>query len=80
MIIRTRFIDETLERAIAAGATQVLIRDEPRLSGIPLDEEKSFPADLGLDLREMLTIGGEYLTRTDGTVVGDAALTRVNAG
>ena len=61
-----------------------MIRDEPWLSGIALDEEKSYLADLDLALGEMLTIGGEesvarYLTRKDGTVVGATAMLRADA-
>jgi len=61
-----------------------MIRDEPWLFGIPLDGEKSFLADRGLQLGEMVTIGSEesvvrYLTRADGTVVGASALARVEA-
>lgn len=61
-----------------------MIRDEPWLFGIPLDEERSYLAALDLELGEMVTIGGEesvarYLTRPDGTVVGDTAMTRAEA-
>jgi methyltransferase (TIGR00027 family) len=61
-----------------------IIRDEPWLFGISLDEEKSYLADLGLELGELVTIGGEesvarYLTRPDGTVVGGAAMTGAHA-
>ena len=52
-----------------------MIRDEPWLFGFPVGGEKEFLADLGLELRELLTIGSEesvrrYLTRADGTTVG----------
>jgi len=61
-----------------------MIRDEPWLSGIPLDEEKSYLAKVGLELGELVTIGDEasaarYLTRPDGTVVGGAAMIRAQA-
>jgi methyltransferase (TIGR00027 family) len=61
-----------------------MIRDEPWLFGIPLDEEKSYLADLGLELGELVTIGSDesvarYLTRPDGTVVGGAAMIRAQA-
>jgi methyltransferase (TIGR00027 family) len=52
-----------------------MIRNEPWVFGIPLDTEREFLAGLGLDLREMLTVGSEesvrkYLTRSDGTTLG----------
>lgn len=52
-----------------------LIKDEPWLFGFPVGGEKEYLAELGMDLRELLTIGGEdsvrrYLTRADGTTVG----------
>ena len=52
-----------------------LIRDEPWLFGLPVDGEKDWLAELGLELRELVTIGSEesvkrYLTRADGTTVG----------
>lgn len=61
-----------------------MIRDEPWLSGIPLDEERSYLANRGLRLGELVTIGDEasaarYLTRTDGTVVGGPAMSRAQA-
>jgi methyltransferase (TIGR00027 family) len=61
-----------------------MIQDEPWLFGIPLDEEKSYLAGLGLDVCEVVTIGSEesvarYLTRPDGTVVGGAATARAEA-
>lgn len=56
-----------------------LVRDEPWLFGFPSGGEREYLADLGLELREALTIGGEesvkrYLTRADGTQVGADAL------
>jgi methyltransferase (TIGR00027 family) len=52
-----------------------LIKDEPWLFGIPVGGEKELLAELGLELRELLTIGSEdsarrYLTRSDGTTMG----------
>jgi methyltransferase (TIGR00027 family) len=52
-----------------------LIKDEPWLFGFPVGGEEGFLAELGLTLREVLTIGSEeaaarYLTRADGTTVG----------
>ena len=52
-----------------------MIRDEPWLFGLPVGGEKEWLAELGLELRELLTIGSEesvrrYLTRADGTTVG----------
>jgi len=52
-----------------------LIRLEPWVFGIPLGSESEFLDGLGLELRELLTIGSEesvrrYLTRADGTTVG----------
>jgi methyltransferase (TIGR00027 family) len=56
-----------------------LIEDEPWQFGIPLGSEADFLGDFALDLRGMLTIGGDesvrrYLTRADGTVVGAEAV------
>jgi methyltransferase (TIGR00027 family) len=52
-----------------------MIKDEPWLFGMPADGEREFLGEVGLELREALTIGGEeslkrYLTRADGTQVG----------
>ena len=52
-----------------------MIRDEPWLFGFPVGGEKEWLAELGLELRELVTIGSEesvrrYLTRADGTTVG----------
>ncbi len=49
-----------------------MIRHEPWVFGMPLDGEREFLAGLGLQLRELLTVGSEesvrrYLTRADGT-------------
>jgi len=61
-----------------------LIRDEPWVFGIPLDSEREFMAGVGLELCEMLTIGGpesvtRYLTRADGTVIGAESMARADA-
>jgi methyltransferase (TIGR00027 family) len=52
-----------------------MIKDEPWLFGFPVGGEADFLAELGLVLREVLTIGSEeaarrYLTRADGTTLG----------
>jgi len=56
-----------------------LIKDEPWVFGIPVGGERTFLSDVGLELREALTIGGEesikrYATKADGTQVGAQAL------
>lgn len=56
-----------------------LIKDEPWQFGIPLGGERAFLAEFGIELREVLTIGGEeslkrYLTKADGTQVGAQAI------
>ncbi len=61
-----------------------LISDEPWLFGIPLDGERQFLAEAGMELREVLTIGSKesaarYLTRVDGTTVGAEAQARTEA-
>lgn len=53
-----------------------LIKDEPWVFGLPLDGEREFLRELGLDLREAFTINDEeslkrYVTKADGTRVGD---------
>jgi O-methyltransferase involved in polyketide biosynthesis len=60
------------------------IRNEPWVFGIPLDTEQEFLADLGLQLREMQTIGSQesvkrYLTRADGTTMGAETHERAEA-
>ena len=52
-----------------------LIKDEPWVFGLPMDGERVFLEELGLELREAFPIGGEdslerYLTKADGTQVG----------
>jgi len=49
-----------------------LTAGEPWIFGIPDDGEREFLNKLGLELRELLPVGGEesmkrYLTRSDGT-------------
>jgi methyltransferase (TIGR00027 family) len=56
-----------------------LIKDEPWVFGIPVGGERAFLDEVGLQLREALTIGGEesikrYATKADGTQVGAQAL------
>ena len=56
-----------------------LIRDEPWLTGLPVGGEREYLRSLGLELREVLPIGGEesvkrYLTRANGTQLGAEAL------
>jgi len=61
-----------------------LIKDEPWVFGIPVGGERAFLQEVGLELRELLTIGGEesirrYATRADGTQVGAEALAEAMA-
>jgi len=61
-----------------------MIRHEPWVFGMPLDGEHEFLAGLGLQLRELLTVGSEesvrrYLTRADGTTLGAEAQARAEA-
>jgi methyltransferase (TIGR00027 family) len=61
-----------------------LIRDEPWVFGFPVAGEREFLGEFGLELREVLTIGGEeaikrYLTRADGTQVGAQAIAEAMA-
>jgi methyltransferase (TIGR00027 family) len=56
-----------------------LIKDEPWVFGIPVGVERTFLNEVGLELREALTIGGEesikrYATKADGTQIGAQAL------
>lgn len=66
-----------------------LIKDEPWVFGLPLGSEAAFLGEFGLDVREVLTIGGpesiaRYLTKADGTQVGaktlEAMMARMAAG
>jgi methyltransferase (TIGR00027 family) len=61
-----------------------LTKDEPWICGLPAGGEREFLAELGLELRELLTVGGEeslkrYLTKADGTQVGAQALAEAMA-
>jgi methyltransferase (TIGR00027 family) len=56
-----------------------LIREEPWVFGFPVGGEREFLAGFGLELREVLTVGGEeslkrYLTKADGARVGAQAI------
>jgi methyltransferase (TIGR00027 family) len=56
-----------------------LTRDEPWVFGLPVGGEREFLGEFDLELREVLTIGGEeslkrYLTKADGTHVGAQAM------
>ena len=56
-----------------------LIKDEPWVFGIPVGGERTFLNEVGLELREALTIGGEesikrYATKADGTQIGAQAI------
>ena len=56
-----------------------LIKDEPWVFGIPLGAAAEFLGEFGLELRELLAIGGpdsvaRYLTKADGTQVGAKTL------
>ena len=64
-----------------------LIRDEPWVFGVPLEGERELLSEVGLELRTLLTIGGEeslrrYVTRADGTQIGAQAMAEAmnNAG
>ena len=61
-----------------------LTKNEPWVFGLPVGGEREFLRELGLDLREMFTVGGEdsakrYLTRADGTQVGAQAIAEAMA-
>jgi len=54
---------------------QDMVRDEPWIFGFPVEGEREYLCELGLELREVLPVNGEeanrrYLTRADGTIVG----------
>jgi len=56
-----------------------LLENEPWLFGFPVGSERQVLADLGLEIRETLMIGGEesmrrYGTKADGTQVGAQAI------
>jgi methyltransferase (TIGR00027 family) len=61
-----------------------LTRNEPWVFGLPVGGEREFLGEVGLDLREAFTIGGEeslkrYLTKADGTQVGAQAIAEAMA-
>jgi methyltransferase (TIGR00027 family) len=61
-----------------------LTANEPWVFGLPMDGERKFLSECGLELRETLMIGGEesvrrYLTRADGTQVGAQAIAEAMA-
>lgn len=52
-----------------------LTENEPWVFGFPVGAEREWLSDVGMELRELVTIGSEdsvrrYLTRADGTIVG----------
>jgi len=56
-----------------------LIKDEPWVFGLPVGTEREFVGECGLELRELITIGGEdslkrYVTTADGTQLGAATI------
>jgi methyltransferase (TIGR00027 family) len=56
-----------------------LIKDEPWVFGMPVDGEREFLREFGLELREAFAIGGEeslkrFVTKADGTQVGAQAI------
>jgi methyltransferase (TIGR00027 family) len=73
----------------AAGRAYVqrfldLIKDEPWVFGVPVGGEREFLADVGLEVREIFTVGGEdslkrFVTRADGTQIGADAIAAVMA-
>jgi methyltransferase (TIGR00027 family) len=61
-----------------------LIKDEPWVFGIPLGSVNEFLGEFGMDVREVLAIGGpdsiaRYLTKADGTQVGAKVLAEMMA-
>jgi methyltransferase (TIGR00027 family) len=61
-----------------------LTANEPWVFGLPMDGEREFLRECGLELREAIMIGGEesvrrYLTRADGTQVGAQAIAEAMA-
>jgi methyltransferase (TIGR00027 family) len=61
-----------------------LIKDEPWVCGLPVGAEREYLAELGLELREVLMVGGEesvkrYATKADGTQVGAQAMAEAMA-
>ena len=61
-----------------------LIKDEPWVFGLPVDGEREFLREFGLELREAFTIGGKdslerYATKADGTQIGAQAIAQAMA-
>jgi methyltransferase (TIGR00027 family) len=61
-----------------------LTKYEPWIFGVPVDGEREFLAEFGLELREAFVLGGEeslkrYVTRADGTQVGAEAMAELMA-
>jgi len=61
-----------------------LLKDEPWLFGVPVEGEREFLANVGLELREAFVIGGEeslkrFTTKADGTQIGAAAIAAATA-
>jgi methyltransferase (TIGR00027 family) len=61
-----------------------LTRDEPWVFGLPLEGEREFLSEFGLELREALTVAGEesikrYLTKADGTQIGGQTIAEAMA-
>jgi methyltransferase (TIGR00027 family) len=61
-----------------------LIKDEPWVFGIPVNGEREFLREFGLELREAFAIGGEeslkrFVTKADGTQVGAQAIAEAMA-
>jgi len=58
-----------------------LIRDEPFKFGFPMGEDRAYIEAFGFDVRDLIVLDGEeavrrYLTRADGTEVGQEGLAR----
>ena len=61
-----------------------LIKDEPWVFGLPVNGEREFLGEFGLELREAFAIGGEeslkrFVTKADGTQVGAQAIAEAMA-
>ena len=59
-----------------------LIRDEPWEFGFPLNAEKTYIEDFGLDIRDLIVLDSEeavrrYLTKSDGTEVAQSTMARL---
>jgi hypothetical protein len=69
---------DTLPEAVRPSVQRILNLEagEPWLSGLPDNSEREYLKGLGLEMGELLPIGGEesvkrYLTRADGTIYGE---------